>query len=31
MMDPKVVLDKTVTDLGELKPSYMAPPETRIP
>lgn len=30
MMDPGVVLDKIVMDLGGLKPSYLGPPETRV-
>jgi hypothetical protein len=31
MVDPGVVLDKIVLDLGGLKPSYLGPPETRAP
>jgi hypothetical protein len=30
MIDPGVVLDKIVIDLGGLRPSYLGPPETRV-
>jgi hypothetical protein len=30
MMDPGVVLDKIVVDLGGARPSYLGPPETRV-
>jgi hypothetical protein len=30
MMDPGVVLDKIVLDLGGLRPSYLGPPETAL-
>jgi hypothetical protein len=30
MMDPGVVLDKIVVDLGGLRPSYLGPPETAV-
>jgi hypothetical protein len=29
MVDPGVVLDKIVIDLGGLRPSYLGPPETK--
>jgi len=29
MVDPGVVVDKIVLDAGDLRPSYLGPPETR--
>jgi len=30
MVDPGVVLDKIVLDVGGLRPSYLGPPETKV-